>query len=227
MQERTPTGRPRGRTAQGEATRQTILERAAQLASREGLEQLTIGRLARELDMSKSGLFAHFGSKEELQLAAIDAARAIYVREVVEPALAAEKGLPRLWAVCAHWLDYAQREVFAGGCFFATVSGEFKSRSGAIREKVAGYMRQWLDFIAHVAGGAQARGQLRADVDPENLAFEIHALLNGVNWEHQLFGDRNAFARGRALLRERLRALAAPEADASVLDGGGADDGNA
>jgi len=218
MTDRMSTGRPRGRTAQGEATRQSILERAAQLASREGLEQLTIGRLARDLDMSKSGLFAHFGSKEELQLAAVDAARAIYVRAVVEPALAAEKGLPRLWAICARWLDYAEREVFAGGCFFATVSGEFKSRSGALRQKIAGYMREWLDFLAFVAAGAQARGQLRAEVDPEDLAFELHAILNGVNWEYQLFENQAAFARGRQLLRSRLRALAASAADVSALE---------
>src|ERR1043166_6451608 len=107
------------RKAQGERTRRAILETAVHIASAEGLEGLTIGRLADDLSMSKSGLFAHFGSKEDLQLATIEAARQRFVDEVVRPALAAPRGYPRLMAICRGWLDYVQREVFPGGCFFA------------------------------------------------------------------------------------------------------------
>src|SRR5438132_11852451 len=114
----------RGRAAQGERTRQAILAVAVNVASVEGLEGLTIGRLATELGMSKSGLFAHFGSKEELQLATIEAAREIFIEEAVRPSLEARRGLPRLWRLCETWLAYAQREVFRGGCFFTAASLE-------------------------------------------------------------------------------------------------------
>ncbi|HYG79697.1 MAG TPA: TetR/AcrR family transcriptional regulator, partial [Pyrinomonadaceae bacterium] len=123
----------KARRAHGERTRQAILEAAVHIASEEGLEGLTIGRLASELSMSKSGLFAHFGSKEELQLATVEAARAVFVREVVGPAFAAEKGLARLWKLCEVWLGYVEGEVFRGGCFFTAAAAEFDGRPGAVR----------------------------------------------------------------------------------------------
>src|SRR5690349_19638185 len=126
-----------GRRARGARTRAQILERAANLASVEGLEGLTIGRLATELGMSKSGLFAHFGSKEELQLATIEAAKEIFAREVVAPAREAERGLPRLEALIAAKLRYERGEIFEGGCFFETVRGEFDSRRpGPVRDLI-------------------------------------------------------------------------------------------
>src|SRR5687767_8985814 len=120
----------------GERTRQSILERAVDLASLEGLEGLTIGRLADELKMSKSGLFAHFGSKEELQLATVEAASQRYVAEIFAPALKEPRGYPRLLAICDSWLSYIKRGVFPGGCFFAAASFEFDSRPGAVRDFV-------------------------------------------------------------------------------------------
>ena len=203
-------GRPaaRARRAHGDRTRQAVLEVAVDLASAEGLEGLTIGRLAAELGMSKSGLFAHFGSKEELQLATVEAARAVFIREVVGPAFKAEKGLARLWRLCDIWLEYVRGEVFRGGCFFAAAAAEFDGRPGPVRDRVAEIMKEWLAALRRSVAEAQGAGQLRPDADPAQLAFELNALEMGANWAFQLYGDRQAFARARAAMLERLRLYA-------------------
>src|SRR5215210_5002290 len=152
----------KARRAHGERTRQAILEAAMHIASEEGLEGLTIGRLAAELSMSKSGLFAHFGSKEELQLATVEAAREVFVREVIRPAFEAPKGLARLWRLCDVWLGYVRREVFRGGCFFAAAAAEFDGRPGPVRDRVAAIMREWLAVLGRSVSEAQAAGQLDA-----------------------------------------------------------------
>jgi AcrR family transcriptional regulator len=198
------------RRAHGERTRQAILEAAVDIASEEGLEGLTIGRLAAELSMSKSGLFAHFGSKEELQLATVEAAREVFVREVVRPAFEARKGLARLWGLCDVWLEYVRREVFRGGCFFAAAAAEFDGRPGAVRDRVAAIMKEWLGLLGRSVAEAQGEGQLDPAADPAQLAFELNALEMGANWAYQLHGDRQAFARARAAMVERLRRLATP-----------------
>ena len=198
----------RARRAHGERTRQAILEAAVDIASAEGLEGLTIGRLAAELSMSKSGLFAHFGSKEELQLATVEAARDIFVREVVRPAFEAPKGVARLWGLCDVWLEHVRREVFRGGCFFAAAAAEFDGRPGAVRDRVAAIMKEWLAVLGRSVAEAQAEGQLDPAAEPAQLAFELNALEMGANWAYQLHGDRQAFARARAAMVERLRRLA-------------------
>lgn len=194
-----------GRRAQGERTRQAILETAVDIASVEGLEGLTIGRLASEHSMSKSGLFAHFGSKEDLQLATIEAARAVFKREVILPALEAEHGMPRLWKLCDVWLNYVQGGVFRGGCFFAAAAAEFDSRPGPVRDRIAEIMKEWLNILRRNLVEAQEAGQMDGDVDPTQLAFEFNALELGANWAYQLHGDRQAFARARRAILERLR----------------------
>jgi AcrR family transcriptional regulator len=195
----------KARRAHGERTRQTILESAVDIASEEGLEGLSIGRLATALSMSKSGLFAHFGSKEELQLATVEAARSIFIREVISPAFEADKRLPRLWKLCDVWLEYVRGEVFRGGCFFAAAAAEFDGRPGAVRDRVAEIMREWLSLLRRSISEAQDAGQLEAEADPAQLAFELNALGMGANWAFQLHGDRQAFARARAGMLERLR----------------------
>lgn len=192
----------------GDRRRHAILSTAVQIASAEGLEGLTIGRLASELKMSKSGLFAHFGSKEELQLATIDAARYIFISEVVAPAMKAKAGLPRMWKLCEIWLAYADREVFRGGCFFAAASAEFDSRMGTVRDRIAAIMREWLNLLEATVREAQELGHLRKEIDPAQLAFEINALAMGANWAFQLFNDRQAFAKVSAAVRQRLHAAA-------------------
>ena len=191
--------------ARGERTRQAILKTAVDIASVEGLEGLTIGRLAAKLSLSKSGLFAHFGSKEDLQLATVDAARAIFIREVIRPTFEAAPGLPCLWTLCDVWLAYVQRGVFRGGCFFAAAAAEFDSRPGPVRDRVAEIMREWLSTLQRAIIDAQQALQLANDIDPAQLAFEINALEMGANWAFQLHGDKQAFKRARDSILERLR----------------------
>ncbi len=196
-----------GRVERGERTRRHILDLAVNLASVEGLEGLSIGGLADKLGMSKSGLFASFGSKEELQLAAIEHASQIFIDAVVRKAMIAPRGLPRLWALCDSWLDYAGRKVFRGGCFFAATTAEFDSHPGPIRDRLAALMKEWLSTLEVAVRKAQEAGHLRADADPAQLAFEIHSLFLGANWAFQLHGDSAAFDRARGAIRQRLTAL--------------------
>ena len=198
----------KGRRAQGARTRQAILEAAVDVASAEGLEGLTIGRLASKLSLSKSGLFAHFGSKEELQLATIDAARSIFIREVIRPAFEADYGMARLWKLCDLWLGYVQGGVFRGGCFFAAAAAEFDSRPGTVRDRIAEIMKAWLDILRRAVVEAKEAGHTDKGVDPTQLAFEFNALELGANWAFQLYGDRQAFARAREAILERLRHVA-------------------
>jgi AcrR family transcriptional regulator len=206
-----------GRRAQGVRTRQTILEEAVHLASAEGLEGLTIGRLATELSLSKSGLFAHFGSKEELQLATIETARAVFISEVIRPAFEADEGMPRLWKLCDIWLGHVQGGVFRGGCFFAAASSEFDSRPGVVRDRIAEIMKEWLAALERAVMEAQRAKHLAAGVDPAQLAFEFNALELGANWAFQLHGDQQAFARAREAIRERLQRHATKKGAALLL----------
>ena len=156
-----------GRRERGRRTRESILATAVDIASVEGLGGLTIGRLATELDMSKSGLFAHFGSKEDLQLATIAAAREIFIAEVVDPALAAEPGLPRLAALIEAKLDYLRRGVFAGGCFFDAVRSEYDSRRpGPVRDAILDEFGSWSKLVADMVRAAQRAGHLDPSADP-------------------------------------------------------------
>jgi AcrR family transcriptional regulator len=194
----------RGR-ARGDKTRQEILQTAVHIASAEGLEGITIGRLADELRMSKSGLFAHFGSKEELQLAVIAKARDIFVREVVDPAYKHDRGIARLLAMLDEWLAYIGRSVFRGGCFFMASAIEFDSRPGQVRDLISELSRSWLDAIEHEARHAQAVGQLDPRIDAAQLAFELHALGHQANWYYNLFQDKRALERARDGILDRLR----------------------
>ena len=199
----------KGRIAQGGRTRQAILDVAVDLASAEGLEGLTIGRLATQLSMSKSGLFAHFGSKEDLQLATIEAARSVFIEEVIRPALEAERGMPRLWRLCDTWLRHVEggdvTSGCSGGCFFAAAASEFDSRPGPVRDRIAEIMREWLGILRRAVVESQDAGQMDADIDPTQLAFEFNSFELGANWAFQLYGDKQAFARAREAILERLR----------------------
>jgi AcrR family transcriptional regulator len=180
-----------GRRLRGERTHQEILATAVDIGSREGLEALTIGGLASRAGVSKSGLFAHFGSKQELQLATIEAARAIFLREVIEPAFAAPEGLARLQATLAAWLDYFRRDVFPGGCFFQAASLEFDGRPGPVRDRVLEVMSQWLAWLTELA----RRSELSAGQEPAQLAFELNAIGLATNWQRQLLGDGETLER--------------------------------
>jgi AcrR family transcriptional regulator len=201
----------------GAATRQAILQEAMDLASVAGLEGLTIGSLAEATGMSKSGLFAHFGSKEELQLATVQAARVVFQERVFLPALKAPRGLKRLCAVVAAWIDYAEREMFRGGCFFASVSVEFDSRPGPVKDLVAACMSDWRDVLARLVREAKDTGELSRGADPDQLAFEFGALALGANGVYQLHRDHHSFTMARRAIKDRLKIYSAPGARLSPL----------
>src|SRR5271155_5143064 len=143
------------RQVRGLRTRDAILARAVDIASAQGLEGLTVGSLASQLEMSKSGLFAHFGSKEDLQLATIEHAREIFIKKVTLPAIAAPKGMPRLWALLERWLALVEKQVFEGGCFFSAASFEFDSRRGVVRDRIAAIMHEWINALIRAIYQAQ------------------------------------------------------------------------
>jgi AcrR family transcriptional regulator len=194
----------------GERTRHSILDRAVDLASLEGLQGLTIGRLADELKMSKSGLFAHFGSKEDLQLAAIDAASQRYIDEIFSSAIREPRGYPRLVAICEAWLSYIRRGVFPGGCFFAAASFEFDSRPGPVQDRIRRLMDDWIGALERAIGMARDEGHLRQDVDPAQLAFELNSLFFGANFSYYLRHDEQAIEKARRAVHARLEALRVP-----------------
>jgi len=201
---------PSRRQDRGHRTREAILARAVDLASADGLEGLTVGSLAEQLKMSKSGLFAHFGSKEELQLATVEKARQIFIEKVSKPAVRAPKGMPRLWGLLNQWLTLVEKRVFRGGCFFSAASFEFDSRKGVVHDRIAEIMREWIDVLTRAVSEAQKAGHVDAKVDPTRLAFEIHAMALGAHWAYQLLDDRRAYSRARAILLEKLRSVATP-----------------
>jgi AcrR family transcriptional regulator len=191
----------------GQRTRQAILDRAASLATEEGLETLSIGRLAEATGMSKSGLFAHFGSKEELQLATVDHAATVFVEEVIAPAREAPKGIARVWALCDHMIGYSERQVFPGGCFFASAAFEFNHRPGPVRDHIRDNLGSWMSYLEHAVEQAQDIGELDRRVPASELAFQLDALAQAANGQYQLFRDDTVFDRSRRAIRERLESL--------------------
>lgn len=202
-----------GRLLRGDQTRRTVLRRAVDIASVDGLEGLSIGRLAKDLGISKSGIFAHFGSKEELDLATIRAARRIYADAVVAPALAVPPGLARLWAMSESWLDYSKRRVFPGGCFFAKAAHEYGARPGKIRDMVAAASAEWLELLARTVDEAKAAGEVLEEVDSAQLAFELNSFYDSANLRSLLRDvDSDVYSRARGAVQSRLQAAAVPGA---------------
>ena len=196
----------RRRRADGERSRNAILDTAAKLSTVEGLEGMSIGRLAEATGMSKSGLYAHFRSKEELQLATIEAAGETFETEVLSRVEGAEPGVASILALSEAFLSYLERRVFPGGCFFAALTAEFGPRSGAVKARMVEYYDEWLALFEELVVQARDRGQLAADVDPVQLAFELDAILYGANALFVLKDDERAFDHARAAIRERLDA---------------------
>jgi AcrR family transcriptional regulator len=193
----------------GEKTREVILDRALRMASELGLEGITIGRLADELDLSKSGLFAHFSSKENLQVETLDRAAERFTEVVVRPALAAPAGEPRLRALFEGWLDWPKRVRQPGGCIFAAAAAELDDRPGPARDRLVELQREWLATIERVVLRAKELGHLGEHVDPAQLAFELLGITLSLNYHARLLRDPRA--RGRAMAAfERLVANPRP-----------------
>jgi AcrR family transcriptional regulator len=196
-----PQRQPR---ADGERTRGTILRAAASLATVDGLEGLSIGNLAAAIGMSKSGLYAHFGTKLELQLATVGEAERILAEEVVQPALAARPGLGQLAAVCEAFFSYVERRVFPGGCFFAATALEMGARPGPVRDRVAAIQTDFTALVESFAVTALEQGELPAGEDPAWLAFELHSILLGADTKFVLNDDPAVLDMARRVVRQRL-----------------------
>ncbi|NEB82238.1 TetR/AcrR family transcriptional regulator [Streptomyces sp. SID14478] len=200
-----------GRVARGNETRRRILRRTTDIASVEGLDALSIGRIATELKLSKSGVFTLFGSKEELQLATVRAAARIYEEKVVRPALeSGPAGVGRLRRLCESWLEYSRERVFPGGCFFYGVLAEYDARQGAVHDALALAHRTWTGLVERCVQEACEAGDLRRDTDAAQLAFELIALMEMANAHSVMHDEQTAYRWARVGIATRLDALAAP-----------------
>ena len=187
-------------------TRAAVIRTAAERASVEGLEGLTIGGIAGETEMRKSSVFSLFGSKRELQLATLEAAIDQFRDEVWSPVAGERPGLPRLLALCDSWLGYHEREVMPGGCFLTTATIEYDARPGPLRDSVARTMEQWLGVLEREAVVAIEAGDLPQDTDPADVAFQLNALAAAASYGYQLWRDPEVFGRARRSMRRVLMA---------------------
>ena len=201
----TATRRPR---SDGVRSREAILEEAGRLATVEGLEGLSIARLAEAVGMSKSGLFAHFGSKEELQLATIESASSVFAAQVVEPATAAPSGLERLRRLTELFLQHVESGTYPGGCFFASVIAEFDTRPGPVRDIAVAMQDGWLRQLEAAARDAQAEGELDPQEDVAQLAFELDSFLLLANMRYVATRESAPMAQARRAVRRRLEQAA-------------------
>ncbi|WP_426367202.1 TetR/AcrR family transcriptional regulator [Streptomyces sp. E-08] len=207
-----------GRVERGNQTRRLVLGRTMDIASVEGLEGLSLGRIATELELSKSGVFALFGSKEELQLATVRAAVAVFADRVVTPLKDVPPGARRVRELCRNWLAYSKGRVFAGGCFFSAVSAEFDARTGPVHDAVAGTRRDWTAYVEGTLREARAAGELAGDLDVEQLAFEVIALMETANAQSVLFGDPGVYARAERGITARLLSSATEKGREALAD---------
>jgi AcrR family transcriptional regulator len=194
----------------GDERRQLILERAAQTASRLGLEGLTIGRLASDLGLSKSGLFAHFQSKEALQVQTLRHAAELFVDRVVRPALKAPRGERRLRALFERWLVWAEADVLKGGCLFVAAATELDDQDGPVRDELVRQQRDWLELIANVARTGTAEGDFRPGLDGEQLAYELYGVMLAYHHARRLLRDPRAPQRARDAFDTLVEAARSP-----------------
>ncbi|MFE5601399.1 TetR/AcrR family transcriptional regulator [Streptomyces coelicoflavus] len=195
---------PRRSAAEAQATRGRILGRAAEIASEEGLDGITIGRLADELEMSKSGVHKHFGTKETLQISTLDKAFVDFWHRVVEPALAEPPGLRRLRAVCANSVAYLEEPLLPGGCLMTAALTEYDGRPGRVRDAVAEVWSRWRGQLRLDLAAAVDNGELPAGLDVDQALFEIVAAGLALNAAMQLQHDRTAASRARRAIERAL-----------------------
>ncbi|MEV7611745.1 TetR/AcrR family transcriptional regulator [Streptomyces sp. NPDC089799] len=209
-----------GRVERGNQTRRTVLERTMSIASVDGLEGLSLGKIATDLGLSKSGVFALFGSKEDLQLATVRAAVEVFVGQVVRPVREEPAGLSKAWRLCELWLDYSRHRIFPGGCFFYGVSAEYDARPGPVRDEIAKARTDWTRYIERVLDEARTAGDLRPGLGPDELpqtAFEIIALMELANAHSVLFENGAAYERAERGILARLRSVAAAPDELPVM----------
>jgi len=211
--------RPRAHRSDGDRSRSAILDAAARLATTEGIGGLSMSRLAEAVGMSKSGLFAHFGSKEELQLATIEKADSVFSAHVIEPALAAGGGLGQLRTLVSSYLAYLEADIYPGGCFFASVLAEVDTQPGAVRDRLVRFLADWLGRLETAVRDAQADGAIDPAEDPAQISFEIEAALLLANAQYIVSRTPEPIECARRAIDRRLAAAGAgtpaPARDAS------------
>lgn len=193
--------------AKGEETRQTILAKAFEIAKTVGLSGMSIGRLAEQTGLSKSGLFAHFGSKEALEVAVVEEAVRQFVQAVMAPALRQPRGEPRVRALFEHWIRWGQRP---GGCFFVGAVAEFDDRSGPTRDALVQACKDWLDTLATAARITVTEGHFRADLDPDQFAFEVYSIMLGFHTYQKFLREPVSLDRARTALDRLLASARVP-----------------
>jgi AcrR family transcriptional regulator len=203
-----------GRLLRGERTRTAVLDQALLLTTVAGLGGLSLSQVADALGVSKSGLFAHWRSKEALQLAVIDHARAQWTDRIIRPALTAPRGVRRLWAVHEARIAFYEAEVLPGGCFFANANFEYNARPGVIRDRLAVELTGWMTLLTRLAADAVELGELRRDADPAAIAYETESLGVCAVMQAPVLGRATTFRHARRALLDHLRALAP---DPSIL----------
>ena len=204
----TPEKAPRRPRSDGIRSRQAILKRAASLATVEGIAGLTLSRLAEEVGMSKSGVYAHFGSKEELQLATVDFAEDVFTTEVIGPGGDIEPGVARLTAYADLFLRHVQESIYPGGCFFASALTELDTHPGPVRDRAFTFLDKWATLLQREVEAAQAAGEIREDVSAAQLTFELGAFLFMANTQFVARGDAALLDAARVAVRDRLAAAA-------------------
>jgi AcrR family transcriptional regulator len=195
------------RSSKGTETRRKILAHAMAIAAREGLAGLTIGRLARDLGMSKSGLFAHFRSKRSLEIATINEARNLFNSQVLAPAMAANEGIERLWVLCHSWLAHIQRRVFPGGYFFTGAFFECAERSGAIEDEINRIAREWWEMLRSAVQKAQDRKEINSNVDARWISFDLNGTLIAGYWTYLAEKNDKVFNEARSALIAKMKRL--------------------
>ncbi|SDS10714.1 DNA-binding transcriptional regulator, AcrR family [Paraoerskovia marina] len=201
-----------GRRLRGERSRRTVLDEAVQVASVEGLDALSLGRLADAVGASKSGVAGLFASRESLQLATVARARDVFVVDVFQRGIDAPRGLPRLWSTYCAWVDHSRRRVFRGGCFFRTVASEYDARPGTLRDTIRDALDSWSEHIQTLTTDAVERGDLDAGADAELLAFQLSAAYAYANDTALLHDDDAAYDRALEAARATLRGAGADPA---------------
>jgi AcrR family transcriptional regulator len=191
--------------SRGQATRETILDHAIDLARQVGLEGLTIGRLATDLDLSKSGLFAHFRSKEALQVQVLDAAAERFIGAVIQPALQTRSGLPRLRVLFDRWLDWEGRQSTPGGCIFVQAAVELDDREGPARDRLVDLQKRWLETMAIVTRGAIREGHFKATVDADQFAHDLNGVMLAYHHSARLLKDPAAEQRARTSFENLIK----------------------
>jgi AcrR family transcriptional regulator len=204
-----PQRQARGRRSDGERTRNAILREAGQLATVEGISGLSIARLAEAVGISKSGLFAHFGSKEELQVATIEMACTVFIEEVIDPALASTTGLERVQALGEHFLLYVEGDLYPGGCFFASVAAEMAMRPGPVRDGAVQVQEEFIGQLDRAVRDAISEGTIDSREDSAQLAFELGGFLSLANAQFAVSRQSAPIERARRALKARLAAAAA------------------